>query len=101
MADALSQRYVFISTITAKFMGFEHIEELYLEDLDFSAIFYACEVKPFDKFYQQDGYLFSENKLCIPKWSLHELLSQESIGGGLMGHLGILKTLRILKEHFL
>lgn len=49
---ALSQRYVLISTIRAKFMGFEHIKELYLRDLDFLAIFYSCEVKPFNKFYK-------------------------------------------------
>ncbi|MDD0148434.1 hypothetical protein PSY31_22280, partial [Shigella flexneri] len=98
--DALSRMYVLISMLSAKFLGFEHIKEFYSQDCAFSNVFEACVTKPFEKFYKQDGYLFRENKLCIPKCSFRELLVRESHGGGLMGHFGILKTLEILKEHF-
>ena len=36
VADALSHKYVLISTLNAKLLGFEHIKELYVDDHDFS-----------------------------------------------------------------
>jgi hypothetical protein len=47
-----------------------------------------------------DGYLFKEDKLCVPTSSLRELLVCEAHGGGLMGYFGVAKTLDILHEHF-
>ncbi|XP_042972946.1 uncharacterized protein LOC122304748, partial [Carya illinoinensis] len=47
-----------------------------------------------------DGYLFKEDKLCVPSCSMRELLVREAHGGGLMGHFGVKKTLDILHEHF-
>ena len=52
------------------------------------------------KFYRLDGYLFRENKLCVPNSSMCELLVREACGGGLMGHFGVRKTLDVLHEHF-
>ena len=100
VADALSRRYTLISTLGSKFLGFEHLKELYVNDADFADIFKACEKGAFDKFYMHDGYLFRENRLCVPRSSMRELLVRESHGGGLMGHFGTVKTLDILKEHF-
>ncbi|KAF7839296.1 putative gag-pol polyprotein [Senna tora] len=93
-------RYALISTLSAKFLGFEQLKDLYMNDPDFGNVFGECENRPFDKFYRHDGYLFRENKLCVPKCSMRELLERESHGGGLMGHFGVLKTLDMLKEHF-
>ncbi|KAF7839273.1 Transposon Ty3-G Gag-Pol polyprotein [Senna tora] len=100
VADALSRRYALISTLSAKFLGFEHLKDLYMNDPDFGNVFGECENRPFDNFYRHDGYLFRENKLCVPKCSMRELLVRESHGGGLMGHFGVLKTSDMLKEHF-
>jgi hypothetical protein len=47
-----------------------------------------------------DGYLFKENRLCVPASSLRELLVREAHGGGLMGHFVVAKTLDVLHEHF-
>ena len=44
--------------------------------------------------------MFRENKLCVPNYSLRDLLVRESHGGGLIGHFGVEKTLAILQEHF-
>ncbi|XP_038974748.1 uncharacterized protein LOC108510824 [Phoenix dactylifera] len=52
VADALSRRYILLSTLSAKFLGFEHIKELYPQDSEFSTVFEACETKPFEKFYK-------------------------------------------------
>ncbi|PKI73039.1 hypothetical protein CRG98_006534 [Punica granatum] len=43
VADTLSRRYVLISTLNAKFLGFEHLKELYLQDSDFGTIYSTCE----------------------------------------------------------
>ncbi|KAF7827352.1 Transposon Ty3-I Gag-Pol polyprotein [Senna tora] len=69
-------------------------------DTNFAEVFVACENKAFEKFYRVDGFLFKENRLCVPQCSLRELLVREAQGGGLMGHFGIKKTLDVLHEHF-
>ncbi|XP_042386576.1 uncharacterized protein LOC121978276 [Zingiber officinale] len=43
VADALSCRYTLISTLGSKFLGFEHLKELYVNDADFADIFKAYE----------------------------------------------------------
>jgi len=48
----------------------------------------------------QEGFLFKENKLCIPKSPLRDLIIKEAHEGALVGHFGINKTLEILKEYF-
>uniref|UniRef100_A0A2N9HUP0 Integrase catalytic domain-containing protein n=1 Tax=Fagus sylvatica TaxID=28930 RepID=A0A2N9HUP0_FAGSY len=100
VADALSQRYALISTLNAKLLGFEYVKELYVNDDDFASVFGACEKAAFGKFYRLDGYLFRENRLCVPNSSMRELLVREAHGGGLMGHFGVRKTLDVLHEHF-
>ncbi|XP_073037004.1 uncharacterized protein [Primulina eburnea] len=49
---------------------------------------------------RHNGFLFREDRLCIPKSSIRELLVREAHGGGLMGHFGVAKTLSCLHEHF-
>ncbi|KAL3567897.1 hypothetical protein D5086_030548 [Populus alba] len=100
VADALSRRYVLLSTLDARFLGFEHIKELYKDDSDFANVYNACETSAFGKFYRLDGYLFKESRLCVPLSSMSELLVREAHGGGLMGHFGAVKTLDVLHEHF-
>uniref|UniRef100_A0A2N9G8J7 RNA-directed DNA polymerase n=1 Tax=Fagus sylvatica TaxID=28930 RepID=A0A2N9G8J7_FAGSY len=100
VADALSRRYALISTLNAKLLGFEYVKELYVNDDDFASVFAACEKAAFGKFYRIDGYLFRENRLCVPNSSMRELLVREAHGGGLMGHFGVRKTLDVLHEHF-
>ncbi|XP_022899376.1 uncharacterized protein LOC111412685 [Olea europaea var. sylvestris] len=53
-----------------------------------------------DKFFKHEGYLFQENKLCVPNCSIRELLVREARSGGLMGHFGVAKTLDMLNEYF-
>jgi hypothetical protein len=100
VADALSRRYALLSTLDGKLLGFEHIKELYASDHEFCEEYRACEKIAFGKFFRLDGFLFRENKLCVPNCSMRELLVQESHGGVLMGHFGVAKTLAILQGHF-
>ena len=100
VADALSWRYVLISTLDAKLLGFEHIKKLYHLDKDFREEYACCEKTTHDKFFRHDRFLFRENKLCIPNCSIRDMLVRESHGGGLMGHFRVAKTLGVLQEHF-
>ena len=100
VADALSRRYALVSTLNAKLLGFEYVKELYANDDDFASVYGACEKATFGKFYRLDGYLFRENKLCVPNSSMRELLVRKAHRGGLMGHFGVRKTLDVLHEHF-
>ena len=68
--DVLSRRCVLISTLGAKFLGFEHIKELYHLDQYFSEEYACCDRASHDKFFRHDGFLFRENKLCIPNCSI-------------------------------
>ena len=65
-------------------------------DSDFADVFLGCEKGAFSKFHRVEGYLFKENKLCVPQCSMRELLVRESHGGGLMGHFGVKKSLDVL-----
>jgi hypothetical protein len=95
VAEALSRMYALLSTLDVKLFGFEHIKELYVEDHEFCEEYTACEKIASGKFFRLDGFLFRENKLCVPNCSMRELFVQESHGGGLMGHFGVAKTLAI------
>ena len=100
VANALSRSYSLVSTLNAKLLGFEYVKELYANDDDFASVYGACDKVAFGKFYRLDGYLFRENRLCVPNSSMRELIVREAHGGGLMGHFGVRKTLDVLHEHF-
>lgn len=100
VADALSRRHVLLSMLETKLLGLEHVKEMYEKDDNFAEIFVACEKVSQNGFYRHNGFLFKENRLCVPKSSIRELLVKESHAGGLMGHFGVQKTLETLQEHF-
>lgn len=100
VADALSRRYALLNYLDVKLLGFAYLKELYADDSDFGEVYKLCVQGAYDRYYQQDGFLFRENKLCIPQGSTRNLLVHEAHSGGLMGHFGIAKTLAVLQEHF-
>ena len=51
-------------------------------------------------FFIQDGLLFRNNQLCIPKCSMRENLIKEKHSGGFVGHFGDDETFKQL-QHFL
>jgi len=100
VADALSRRYVLLTSLSTKMLGFQYVNDMYANDADFSDVYIACDKAAFGKFYKHDGYLLKESELCVSNCSMRELLVRDLHGGGLMGHFGVRKTLEILHEHF-
>lgn len=64
-------------TMEAKVLG-DHIKDLYHEDIELGPIYKECEKGYFGKFYQHEGFLFKERRLCIPQGSMRELLIREA-----------------------
>ncbi|RDY07914.1 hypothetical protein CR513_07914, partial [Mucuna pruriens] len=78
VVDALSRRYVLLSTLDDKLLGFEYVKELYVIDPHFEHIYVSCE----------KGVHMSYIHMMRDSW------------GGLMGHFGIKKTLSTLHGPF-
>ena len=64
VVDALSRRYVLLTFLGGKMLGFEYVKDMYANDVDFAEVYVECDKTTFEKFYKHDGYLFRGNKLC-------------------------------------
>nr|KYP46036.1 Transposon Ty3-G Gag-Pol polyprotein [Cajanus cajan] len=100
VADALSRRHILLSTLQSKVVGFEILKELYQNDPDFRNFWKSTEDQPFQHYHRQQGFLFKDNVLCIPRSSLREAIIWEAHDGGLAGHFGRDKTVALIKEKF-
>jgi hypothetical protein len=90
-----------LTQLDYKIFGLEKIKEQYVHDDDFKDVLLQCkDGKAWNKFVVNDGFVFRDNKLCIPASSVRLLLLQEAHGGGLVGHFGAKKTKDILVGHF-
>jgi len=98
VADALSFKYVLLSTLNARFLGFEHIKELYKDDSDFAN---ACETSALEKFYRLDEYLFKESHSFVPLSYMRELVVHEAHGGELMGSFGVVRLQKCCMSIFI
>eukprot|EP00257_Ricinus_communis_P016929 XP_015575245.1 uncharacterized protein LOC107261318 [Ricinus communis] len=81
VTNALSRSYALLSPLHENLLGFEYIKDLYVDDANFGNVLNACEKVAFGKFYRHHGFLFMENKLCVPNSSSHELLVKEAQTG--------------------
>lgn len=100
VADALSRRRSFLSTMKVSVHGLEIIKELYKEDTFLSNIIEECSNGPYKEFVFHDGFLFRGNQLCIPDCSIRLEIIKEAHEGGLSGHFGRDKTTNLLKDRF-
>jgi hypothetical protein len=75
-------------------LGFDCLKEMYKDDVDFKDAYAACENPVASNRSQwldyilQEGLLFKNNKLCIPKYSMRENMIKENHSGRLSGHFG-------------
>ena len=98
MADALSRRHALFLKLGAQILGFDNIPKLYKEDQDFAPTFAKYQQRVYGGFYVYEGYLFKEEKLCMPQITHRTLLVNESHEGGFISHFGVDKTFELLKE---
>lgn len=75
IADALFGRYVFLTSLIAKMLGFEFVKNVY------AYIYISCDKAVIDKFYKHDWYFFKENKLRLNNCPMSELLIREAHSG--------------------
>ena len=87
-------------------MGSRNSQIFYLEDPDFAKAWKACTIPiTLDRtkwldFIIQEGMLFKENQLCIPRSSMRESLIKEKHSGRLAGHFGRDKTFSLVAKHY-
>jgi len=76
-ANALSHRVMLLSVISVEVTGFERLKKEYESCSEFGEIYLKLKDKNhrvITSYHLQDGYLFQDNKLCIPKTSVREFL---------------------------
>uniref|UniRef100_A0A2N9HXI8 CCHC-type domain-containing protein n=1 Tax=Fagus sylvatica TaxID=28930 RepID=A0A2N9HXI8_FAGSY len=94
------KRHSLLNTMEVQVLGFEVLKEFYKNDPDFGNVWENCSKGSFNHFLVQEGFLFKNNRLCIPQCSLQRAIIQEVHGGGLAGHFGRDKTLALVQENF-
>ncbi|GKB66300.1 gag-pol polyprotein [Tanacetum coccineum] len=102
-ADALSRKYTLLNHLQQKIIGFELLKHEYPDDPDFGVLFSHCQATQnhsLGEFHVFSGFLFKQQRLCIPRHSIRIVLIQETHAGGLAGHLDIDKTTHLLRANF-
>lgn len=64
VVDILSWRYKLLSSLNAKLVWFEYMEDLYIDDDFFGQVYEACENSTFDKFFGLMG-IYLRKKHCV------------------------------------
>ena len=103
VADALSRRALLLNSISTEVIGFERLKDEYKTCPDFKAIFQTLSQGSSSKHSEYtllDGYLFKENRLCVPKTSVRDFLIWEIHAGGLAGHFDRNKTILAMEDQF-
>ena len=105
VADALSRINLVVQESKIQVLGFEFMKELYHQGSDFQEALEPCrspvhyDRDKWEKFMIQNGLLFRNSQLCIPKFSMRDNLIKVKQSGGLAGHFGHDKTFEHL-QHF-
>jgi hypothetical protein len=62
---------------------------------------WSVDKTPYFDFFIEEGFVFKNHRLCIPRGYMRENLIIESHSGGLSGYYGNDKTRALVKEIFL
>jgi hypothetical protein len=89
-----------------KTLGFEHLKNMYHDDIDFKEAYEAFDSPvlrdriQWTKYMIQEGLLFRGHQLCIPKCSIRDNLLKEKHKEGLAGHFDNDKTFSQLRNSY-
>jgi hypothetical protein len=92
VVDVLRRRILILQKFQVKTLGFDHLKEMYHDDLDFGDAYEACEnlvlrdKSQWDEYLIQYGLFFKGCQFCIPNCSMRENLLKEKHSGGLAEH---------------
>jgi hypothetical protein len=104
--DALSRKCLLLQKFRVKTSGFDDLRDMYRDDLVFKEVYEAAknpilrDRSQWAEYMIQEGLLFKDNQLCIPKCSMRENLLKEKHSGGLVGHFGNDKMFAKLNESY-
>ena len=95
----MSRRACLLTSFEAELLGMGQIKELYEGDEDFGHVWVKhIRGQPLgDDYLIQDGYLFKNDRLCIPRSSLRDKLVRELHSSDLSGHVRQEKTVANLE----
>jgi hypothetical protein len=102
-ADALSRKQQLLTTLTVEVTAVTEIKKQYQNDPDFGQPFehLSTGASPAPaKFTLVGGYLFYNNRLCLPRTSIREFVIVELHTGGIAGHFGRDKTIHLVEDQF-
>jgi hypothetical protein len=74
VVDALSRRSLIVQEFQVETLGFEHLKEMYKEDVDFKEDYKACknpllgDRSPWIEYLIQDGLFFKGSQLFDSRW---------------------------------
>ena len=92
VADALSRRQHTFQISQAVIIGFDRLPLIYQDCPDFRALWGGITTDQLD-YRIEAGFLFFQDRLCIPSGSTRDFLVWELHGGGMARHFGISKTI--------
>lgn len=97
VADAFSRRHSLLATLQVSVPGFATFVELYPTDVFFGPIWFDLQSGLGSDFVLHEGYIFRNNRLCVPECSLHLKLIKELHGEG---HVGCDRTLQLVADAY-
>ena len=78
-ADALSRRYLLLSALESKVLGFEVIQGMYPDDEDLKELYTKSSHHPHGSFYVQEGFLFKGTGFASQSVDLESSLFKSSM----------------------
>ena len=90
--------------MSVKITDFEKLKEDYDDCLNFEKVMSSLRQRPsreISEYTFQGGYLFKNNKLCIPRTSVRDFLVWELHAGGLSDHFSRTKTIEAVDINFI
>jgi hypothetical protein len=103
VADALSRKHHLLATLTVEVTAFAELKQQYQNDPDFGKTFGQLSIGASPapaKFTLVEGYLFYDNRLCLPRTSIREFVINELHSRGIAGHFGRDKTIHLVEDRF-